>query len=87
MPETYKEVVMKDCFGTIYPDLTQFKFGKMLHGKVFRIMVDTIGPGHRDRQLHCDTEAWAECQSCDNFRSCFDFSTGKLLMQKVLMDT
>jgi len=32
---------MKNCFGTIYPDLAQFQFGKPLAGKVFQICVDS----------------------------------------------
>lgn len=76
---------MKNCFGTIYPDLMQFRFGKEIAGKVFRMRVDTVGPLHRDRSLNCDLEQWEECHSCDEFRSCFDFSTGKLLMQQFLL--
>ena len=36
---------MKSCFGTIYPDLEQFQFGKPMVGKVFQITVNTVGPG------------------------------------------
>lgn len=73
---------MKDCFGTIYPDLAQFRFGKELPGKVFRLKIDTLGPGHRDRQLQVDMEQWQQCQSCELFRSCYDLSTAKLMMQR-----
>jgi hypothetical protein len=79
-------LVMKECFGTIYPDLTKFQFGKELVGKVFSLRIDTIGPFQRDRELNCDTEEWAQCQRCDDFKSCIDFSTGKLLMQRFLIE-
>jgi len=77
---------MKTCFGTIYPDLEQFQFGKPMVGKVFQILVDSVGPGQRDRNLDVDEEAWAECRQCGDFQNCYDFSTAKLLMQRALLD-
>jgi hypothetical protein len=80
------EEIMKTCFGTIYPDLEQFQFGTPLVGKVFQISVNTIGPGQRDRKLTIDADAWEECRQCEDFESCFDFSTAKLQMQRVLRE-
>ena len=76
----------KTCFGNIYPDLEQFEFGRRLVGKVFQICVDTIGPGQRDRKLTTDTDAWEDCRQCEDFQSCFDFSSAKLQMQRVLRE-
>lgn len=76
----------KTCFGNIYPDLEQFQFGRRLVGKVFQICVDTIGPGQRDRKLTTDTDAWEDCRQCEDFQSCFDFSSAKLQMQRVLRE-
>lgn len=73
---------MKDCFGNIYPDLSQFRFGKELAGKVFRLKIDTLGPGHRDRHLETDLDQWQECLQCERFRDCYDLSTAKLAMQQ-----
>ena len=75
---------MKTCFGTIYPDLERFQFGKPLTGKVFQISVDTLGPGHRDRKLDIDMDAWQDCRQCEDFQNCFDFSSAKLQMQLAL---
>lgn len=75
---------MKTCFGTICPDLEKFRFGKPIVGKVFQICVDTLGPDHRDRKLEIDLDEWQDCQRCDDFRNCFDFSSAKLQMQVVL---
>ena len=77
---------MKTCFGTIYPDLAQFHFGKPLAGKVFRIRVDTLGPGHRDPKLDIDLDAWQDCQRCEDFRNCYDFSSANLQMQRVIKE-
>lgn len=80
-----KENDMKDCFGTIYPDLSQIQFGREIAGKVFRLKIDTVGPFHRERQLEIDVRAWEDCQKCEMYRSCYDFSTGKLLMQQFMV--
>jgi hypothetical protein len=75
---------MKECYGTIYPDMSQFRFGKELPGKVFRMRIDTLGPGHRDRHLDADLPAWQACQECGEFRGCYDFSNAKLAMQQAV---
>lgn len=75
---------MKSCFGTIFPDVDQFQFGKPAVGKVFRILVDTVGPGQRDRKLDIDVEAWEDCRRCEDFRNCHEFCMAKLQMQRVL---
>jgi hypothetical protein len=77
---------MKDCFGTIYPDLEKIQFGKPLAGKVFQICVASQGPGHRDRKLGVDLEAWQQCRQCQDFANCRDFSSAKLEMQRLLLD-
>jgi len=75
---------MKDCFGTIFPDLEQLEFGATVAGKVFRVRVTTLGPGHRDRKLEVDRGEWNSCQHCEDFRNCLDFSTAVLTMQQAL---
>jgi sulfatase maturation enzyme AslB (radical SAM superfamily) len=75
---------MKTCFGNIYPDLEHFQFGKPMVGKVFQMCVETLGAGHRERKMEIDIGAWQDCQRCEDFRNCFDFSSAKLQMQVVL---
>jgi hypothetical protein len=77
---------MKSCFGTIYPDLERLQFGKTLAGKVFQISIRSQGPGHRDRKLDIDLNAWQGCQQCEDFRNCYDFSMAKLEMQRTLRE-
>jgi len=75
---------MKNCFGTIYPDLDTFQFGKPLNGTVFQMIVNTLGSGNRERSMHIDLNAWQECRQCEDFQNCLDFSNAKLQMQRVL---
>ena len=77
---------MKSCFGTIYPDLEQMQFGKALAGKVFQISIESLGPGHRERKLEIDLDAWQDCQQYPDFANCRDFSGAKLEMQPVLRE-
>ncbi len=53
--------------------MSQFQFGKELTGRVFKVKIDTLGPGHRDRHLDADLPQWQACQQCEEFRSCYDF--------------
>jgi sulfatase maturation enzyme AslB (radical SAM superfamily) len=75
---------MKDCYGTIYPDVSRLQLGSQLAGKVFRVRIDTLGGGQRDRHLEADLSQWQECQQCETFRSCYDFSTAKLALQQAV---
>ncbi len=75
---------MKTCYGTIYPDLLNFHFGKHCTGKVFDFMIESRGAGHRDIHLVSKNDEWDMCQQCEVFRSCIDFSTAKLHMQQVV---
>ena len=75
---------MKTCYGTIYPELSKFRFYHEIAGKVFRMRVDTRGPGHRDPHLTVSMEEWEDCQRCELYKSCYDFSNAKLTMQRVL---
>jgi hypothetical protein len=81
-----KEENMKDCFGTIYPDLEHVQFGRPLVGKVFQISVDTLGGGQRDRHLKIDQAEWEDCHRCVDFQNCYDSSTAKLEMRLVLRE-
>ena len=77
---------MKDCFGKIFPDLEQVEFGKPVAGRVFQILVRSRGASHRECSLQVDVSAWQECEKCDDFRNCYDFSTAKLNMQRAIQE-
>jgi len=77
---------MKDCYGTIFPDMAQFRFGQELVGKVFKVKIDTIGPGHRDRHTSVDLQQWQACHRCEEFRSCYDFSIAQMAFQQAVAE-
>lgn len=75
---------MTECFGNIYPDLTKVEYNKEIVGKVFRVRLNSHGLVHERPRLKADIKAWEECQRCELYRSCFDFSTAKLVMREAL---
>jgi hypothetical protein len=75
---------MKKCFGAIYPDLATVEYNKDLPGKVFTVRVGSFGLVHQTPQLQADMKAWEECQQCDVYQSCFDFSNAKLALRQAL---
>jgi hypothetical protein len=75
---------MKDCYGTIYPDVTRVPYNEDLVGKVFTVRVNSPGFVHQAPQLKTDVEAWEACRECEEYRSCYDFSNAKLAMRQAL---
>lgn len=75
---------MRECFGTIYPDLAPVEYNKDLAGKVFTVRIDSFGLTHQAPRLKADMKAWEDCQACDLYRSCFDFSNAKLAIRQTL---
>jgi hypothetical protein len=76
--------LMKNCFGGMYPDLTTVEYNKDLPGKVFTVRVGSLGLVHQAPQIKADLNAWEDCQQCEVYQSCFDFSNAKLAMRQAL---
>ena len=75
---------MTECFGSIYPELTRVVYNKEIAGKVFSIRINSHGLVHERPRLKADMKAWEECQKCELYQSCFDFSNAKLAMRQAL---
>jgi hypothetical protein len=73
---------MKPCFGQIYPDLSRIAYNRDLAGKVFRLRINSLGILHQAPELKADLGEWEECQQCEHYRSCYDFSAAKLALQR-----
>lgn len=79
-----KGITMKECFGKIYPNLSKVKLNEVLAGKVFSVRIASQGMMRKPPQFEADLAAWEECQRCDDYHSCFDFSNGKLAMRQAV---
>jgi len=75
---------MRNCFGTMFPELTVVEYNRPLRGFVFTVQIDSTGLVHRPPRLTVDQAAWQECQSCEAYRSCYDFCNAKLSLGQVL---
>jgi hypothetical protein len=75
---------MRDCFGSIYPDLTNIEYNKDMAGTVFSVHIGSFGLAHQAPRLKADMKAWEDCQQCELYQSCFDFSNAKLAMRQTL---
>ena len=75
---------MSECFGTIYPDLTRVQYNRDIAGKVFTVRIESHGLVHQTPRLKADMEAWEDCQRCELYQSCYDFSNAKLAMRQAV---
>jgi radical SAM protein with 4Fe4S-binding SPASM domain len=78
---------MKHCFGTIFPDISNKTNNADATGKVFSLHVESVGTVHTHPQLKADLAEWEDCQKCEYFRSCYDFCTAKLSMQRMVNES
>lgn len=81
MPFLERGIKMKECFGTIYPDLSKLEINENLAGKVFLLRITSHGTMNQAPHIEADLMEWDNCQHCESYRSCFDFSNAKLAMR------
>jgi hypothetical protein len=77
----------RECYGNLFPDFTALKLREPLEGKAFTAVVAGSGTGARGRNLEVKREGWAKCVECPDYRTCYDLSVAKLLMNYVVMNT
>jgi hypothetical protein len=76
---------MKECYGKMFPELPELhQINHTASGKVFQAQIRSLGPFQRDPHLEMNLIAWEECQQCPQYRSCYDLSNARLVMQQVL---
>jgi hypothetical protein len=74
----------KECFGKVFPDLDRLEFNKQLKSEVFSVNLRSQGIGIQGRQIDTDHEAWDRCQDCESFRSCYDLSMARFVLDNAL---
>lgn len=78
---------LRDCYGKLFPDFTRLKHGEQQDGQAFSAVIAGAGTGAQKRNLDVKTDAWLKCSSCPDYRSCYELSVAKMLMNQVLMST
>jgi len=76
-----------DCYGTMFPDFTRLEANKPLASPAFTALVVSHGIGVQDRKLEVKGDGWENCVSCSDYRSCYDLSLAKLLMNTLLVNS
>lgn len=77
----------QECHGRMFPDFTRLKRREALEGQAFTALVMSSGTGAEGRSLEVKAEAWERCVACPDYRTCYDLSLAKLLMNDMLMNT
>ena len=75
------------CYGTMFPDFTKLKRKEKQEGHAFTALVVSSSIGAQGRSLEVKREAWGQCITCPEYRTCYDLSRAKLEMSNVLMNT
>jgi hypothetical protein len=75
-----------DCYGTLFPDFTRLEKNKALASPAFSALVVSHGIGVQSRKLEVKSEGWEKCVGCSDYRTCYDLSLAKLLMNTWLVN-
>jgi hypothetical protein len=75
----------KECYGSIFPDLLRMHANQRARGKVFSAFVRSVGVGVQERQVSVDESAWEECAKCPDYRTCYDLSMGKTVLEEAVL--
>jgi hypothetical protein len=75
-----------DCYGTMLPDFRRLEKHLALRSPAFTALVESQGIGMQRRKLEVDPGSWEKCVACADYRTCYDLSQAKLLMNAVLVN-
>jgi hypothetical protein len=75
-----------DRYGTMFPDLTRLERNKPLGSSAFSALVVSHGIGVLSRTLEVKPDGWDQCVACADYRTRYDLSLAKLLVNTVLVN-
>ena len=73
-----------ECYGRLFPDLDTLVLNQPCKGKAFTIHTRSEGIGVQSVDLDVDRRAWADCQECPSYRSCYDLSLATLMLRQAM---
>ena len=73
-----------ECYGSMFPDLSRLEYNRPCKGKAFTALATSQGIGTQSRNLTVDDSAWASCQACAVYRSCYELCMAKLTLNGAL---
>jgi hypothetical protein len=75
-----------DCYGTLLPDVTRLEKNMKLESPAFSALVVSHGIGVQNRAVEVKRDGWEKCTACPDYRTCYDLSLARLLMNTVLVN-
>ncbi len=76
-----------ECYGRMFPDFARLERKKPVSSPAFTAVITGTGTGPQGRKLEVKGEGWEKCAACPDYRTCYDLSLAKLLMNDMLMKT
>jgi len=73
------------CYGTMFPDLSQLNVNRFTEGKAFSVFVEKVGCGVQRREMHVKREEWEKCEDCESLDGCYRLSEAKALLWQGLL--
>ena len=73
-----------DCYSKMLPDFTRLEKNKPLISPAFSALVVSRGIGTQSRSLEVKPDGWDKCVACDDYRTCYDLSLSKTVMNTIL---
>ena len=70
-----------ECYGTMFPDLSNLAYNKENKGKAFSVLIKSAGIGVQSKNVSVNKVEWQKCQKCSCYRSCFDLCMAKKALQ------
>jgi hypothetical protein len=72
------------CYGSIFPGFTRLENNKPLNRIAFSALAVSHGIGAQSRTLDVKPDGWDKCVACADYRTCYDLSLSKLVMNTIL---
>jgi hypothetical protein len=73
-----------NCYGSLFLDFTRLNHNQPMESRAFSALVVSHGIGVQSRKLEVKREGWKKCISCQDYRTCYDLSLAKLVMNAVM---
>ncbi|WP_417385843.1 hypothetical protein [Gimesia sp.] len=80
--------IRKKCYGDMFPDSLDMHKNTSNAGKVFKVetkqRLTGVLPVAPENRIEIDHAAWNACQSCAEFKSCYQLSMAKIALETAI---
>ena len=72
------------CLGVLFPDFLHLTPNVLNRGRVFGVLIESLGIGVQRKEIVRDESAWGKCQECPDFDRCLQVSAANLSLQQAV---